>query len=272
MDEADGTTHVIVVGNEKGGAGKTTTAMHLAAFLLGRGFAVGTLDLDIRQRSFSRYIENRLRWAERRRMPMPEHIEIPKAQGDRLSVIQDMEQRNFIRAMAHLRSRCRFIVADCPGADSYLSRLAHAMADTLITPVNDSFVDFDLLARVDPDTLALKGPSIYSEMVWECRKARAEADRGEIDWVVMRNRTSHIYAKNRERVDTALEQLSKRLGFRVVNGLSERVIFREMFPAGLTLLDLTEDEANTNLTMSHVAARAEIRHMIKELALPEIEI
>jgi chromosome partitioning protein len=115
-------------------------------------------------------------------------------------------------------------------------------------------------------------PSIYSDMVWECRKARMQADQGMIDWVVMKNRTSHLFARNRERVEIALNILSKRLGFRLVTGLSERVIFREMFPAGLTLLDLTENEANANLTMSHVAARTEIRNIIKELQLPGVQV
>ena len=104
------------------------------------------------------------------------------------------------------------------------------------------FVDFDLLAKVDPETLTIEAPSIYAENVWLCRKARAQADGGSIDWVVLRNRTSHIHAKNRQRLEDALDQLSKRLGFRQVPGFSERVVYREMFPAGLTLLDLTEDE------------------------------
>ena len=265
-------THVIVVGNEKGGAGKTTTAMHLAAFLLGKGYKVGTLDLDIRQQSFTRYVENRVRWGDRRKTPLSEHVVLEPATGDTVAELRRQDQDMFASAMGHLRATSDFVVVDCPGADSYLSRLGHATADTLISPINDSFVDFDLLAHVDPDTLEVGKPSIYSDMVWECRKARMQADQGMIDWVVMKNRTSHLFARNRERVETALNILSKRLGFRVVTGLSERVIFREMFPAGLTLLDLTENEANANLTMSHVAARTEIRNIIKELQLPGVQV
>lgn len=264
-------SHVIVVGNEKGGAGKTTTAMHLAAYLLGQGFKVGTLDLDIRQQSFTRYVENRKRWGDRRNTPLSEHVVLGVSTGDTVSEIRRQDEDMFASAMGHLRATSDFVLVDCPGADSYLSRLGHATADTLISPINDSFVDFDLLANVDPDTLEVGSPSIYSDMVWECRKARMQADQGMIDWVVMKNRTSHLFARNRDRVDKCLDVLSKRLGFRLVTGLSERVIFREMFPAGLTLLDLTEDEANANLTMSHVAARAEIRNIIKALKLPGLE-
>lgn len=264
--------HVIVVGNEKGGAGKTTTAMHIAAFLLSLGKHVGTLDLDVRQRSLTRYVENRMVWAGRRDISMPEHIALDAAVAETVKEVQRLDQENFVQAIGHLRANNDYVVVDCPGTDTYLSRLGHATADTLITPINDSFVDFDLLARVDADTLQISAPSIYSEMVWDCKKARAIADQGSIDWIVMRNRTSHVFAKNKERVENALKSLSARLGFRLVDGLADRVVFREMFPAGLTLLDLTEDEANTNLTMSHISARAEIWRMMESLELPELDI
>lgn len=268
-----GDPHVIVVGNEKGGSGKTTTAMHLAAALLGMGFSVGTLDLDSRQRSFTRYIENRQAWTERsgRRVSMPDHAVTAPATGATIKERQVSDKFSFLTAIARLRSRNQFVVIDSPGSDTFLSRLGHASADTLITPINDSFVDFDLLGRVDPDTLEIKGPSIYSELVWECRKARAAADSGSIDWIVIRNRTSHVHAKNRERVDKALMDLSDRLHFRVLSGLSERVIFREMYPAGLTLLDLTAEEASTTLTMSHIAARAEVIALLENLNLPGVK-
>jgi len=264
--------HVIVVGNEKGGSGKTTTAMHITTALLIAGKRVGTLDLDVRQRSLTRYIENRQSWAGRRDMAMPEHLVLEPVTGNDMAVRQQDENDTFTKAITKLRDNNEFVIVDSPGSDTYLSRLGHASADTLITPINESFVDFDLLAHVDPDSLAIKAPSIYAEMVWSCRKARARMDGGSIDWVVLRNRTSHIHAKNRKRVETALDELSRRLGFRQVSGLSERVVFREMFPAGITLLDLTDHEANASLTMSHVAARAEVRALLSALNLPGVDL
>jgi chromosome partitioning protein len=83
--------------------------------------------------------------------------------------------------------------------------------------------------------------SFYAELIWEAREERAMATiregRREMDWVVVRNRTQHVEARNQRRLDRALGELSKRAGFRVVSGLSERVIYRELFPSGLTLLD-----------------------------------
>jgi chromosome partitioning protein len=262
--------HVIVVGNEKGGSGKTTTAMHIATGLLVLGKSVGCLDLDVRQRSFTRYMENRKSWVGRRDIAMPEHIALDPAQGDDLQARDGFENEVFLAALEVLHRQNDFIIIDCPGSDTHLSRLGHAAADTLITPINESFVDFDLLAHVDPDSLAILGPSIYAELVWSCRKARAATDGASIDWVVIRNRTSHIHAKNRKRVEDALDDLSRRLGFRQVSGLSERVVFREMFPAGITLLDLTNEEANASLTMSHVAARQEVRALLSALNLPGV--
>jgi chromosome partitioning protein len=260
--------HVIVLGNEKGGAGKTTVAMHVVAALLEAGKSVGTLDLDVRQQSFSRYIANRQMWVGRRDMAMPEHITLQAGSHNNLDTRQQQESESFVQALGHLRANHDFVVVDCPGSDSYLSRLGHASADTLITPMNESFVDVDLLATLDPNTLEISGPSIYAEMVWSCRQARVQANGAAIDWVVLRNRTSHIHAKNRKRVEATLEALATRLAFRQIDGLSERVVFREMFPAGLTLLDLTSEEANASLTMSHVAARAEVKALLNGLKLP----
>jgi len=259
---------VIVVGNEKGGAGKTTVSMHLIAALLNAGKRVGAIDLDIRQRSLSNYIEHRRRWVGKREIAMPEQIELEATTGHSIIDRQKEEADAFVNALGQLRTRNDFVIVDCPGADSYFARLGHAAADMLITPMNESFVDFDLLAKVDPETLTIQRPSIYAENVWSCRKARAQADGGSIDWVVLRNRTSHIHAKNRQRLEEALNELSKRLGFRQVPGFCERVVYREMFPAGLTLLDLSDEETGPGLTMSHVAARAELTAMLAALQLP----
>lgn len=263
--------HVIVLGNEKGGSGKTTSAMHVIAVLLQEGFRVASMDLDSRQRSLSRYVENRAAWSQSNgvRLAMPDHQVIELSQKETVAERQEDERERFQAGLARASAAHDFVVIDCPGSDSFLSRLGHAVADTLITPMNDSFVDFDLLARVDPQTYEIKGPSVYSEMVWESRKRRAMADGGSIDWVVMRNRLSMLDAKNKRRLEGVLETLADRIGFRLAPGFGERVIFREMFPSGLTLLDLKE---GGGWSMSHVAARAEVRQLIETLDLPLAEM
>jgi len=265
-----GSAHTIVLGNEKGGSGKTTTAMHVIALLLHEGARVGSMDLDGRQRSLTRYVENRKAWADGAgvNLVMPDHVVLPRSDLDTVSEAQAAERAAFETAFARLSSENDFVVIDCPGTDSFLSRLGHAAADTLITPMNDSFVDFDLLGRVDPQTWKIKGPSVYSEMVWESRKRRVMADGGKIDWIVMRNRLSTLAAKNKRRVENVLDALADRIGFRLAPGFGERVIFREMFPSGLTLLDLRSQGVDTPLSMSHVAARAEVRGLLDELELP----
>ena len=119
--------------------------------------------------------------------------------------------------------------------------------------------------QVDPENFKVKRLSFYSELMWETRKTRAKADGVAIDWVVLRNRLHHMEARNQRRVGEALSELSKRVGFRVIPGLSERVIFRELFPSGLTLLDRGH---LGELGVSHVAARQELREMIAGFALP----
>ena len=260
--------HVIVTGNEKGGSGKSTTAMHLFVAIARQGFSVGAMDLDLRQTTFFRYLENRAAFAKRtgQELFLPRQIRLrPSDLRDRVEAEAE-EERWFAQAIAELDRTCDFIVIDCPGADSFYSQMAHASADTLITPINDSLVDFDLLARMDPETGKVLGPSIYSEMVWKARQLRSQAGLAPVDWVVLRNRVSTLHARNKRKVGDALEHLSKRIGYRVVPGFSERVIFREMFLNGLTLLDLRDQ--GFAFSLSHVAARQEIRDLLKALNLP----
>ncbi|HAC58365.1 MAG: ATPase [Parvibaculum sp.] len=264
--------HIIVLGNEKGGSGKTTTAMHIIAHLLHAGYRVGSIDLDGRQRSLTRYVENRKAWADAANvnLVMPDHAVIVRSTLGTVSEANAAEEAELAGTISRLSSANDYLVIDCPGSDNNLSRLGHAHADTLITPMNDSFVDFDLLGRVDPQSYKVLGPSVYSEMVWECRKRRAVSDGGEIDWIVVRNRLSHVDAKNKRRVEAVLETLARRIGFRTGPGFGERVIFREMFPSGLTLLDLREEGVDTQMSMSHVAARAEVRALAEALNLPVV--
>lgn len=265
--------HVIVVGNEKGGAGKSTVAMHLCIGLLRMGMTVGVLDLDVRQRSLARYLENRSRWIRNTGapLPLPETVRIDASGSRDLDQAEAEEASHFEESLKRLSERCNFIIVDAPGGDTFLSRTAHSAADTLITPLNDSFVDFDLLGDVDPQTLEVARPSFYAELVWECRKKKALATRRPIDWVVMRNRMSPLDARNKQRVGEALDNLARRIGFRIAPGLSERVIYRELFPMGLSLLDLQDSGSGVAFTMSHVAARQEIRDLLIVLKLAGLE-
>jgi chromosome partitioning protein len=108
-------------------------------------------------------------------------------------------------------------------------------------------------------------------MVWNARQLRAQAGLKPIDWIVLRNRLGAQQMHNKKKVGAALEELSKRIGFRVSPGFSERVIFRELFPRGLTLLDL-RDTGVDQLNLSNIAARQEVRDLMKELKLPGVEV
>ena len=268
-----GRAHRIVVGNEKGGAGKSTVAIHLAIALMRMGWRVGVIDLDVRQASLSRYLDNRRRWSERRgvTVPIPEQAVLSASSARSLDEAEEQETGNWRRAMERLHGACDFIIIDAPGSNTHYSRLAHAEADTLISPINDSFVDFALLAEVDPDTFEVGRPSAYADMVWTGRKMKAKAEKSTIDWVVMRNRVSTLDARNKRRVGQGLRALSQRIGFRLAPGFSERVIYRELFPAGLTLIDLTEAGSSMTFTMSHVAARQELRELLIILKLPGLD-
>ena len=258
----------IVVGNEKGGSGKSTAAMHLIVGLLRAGRKVGSIDVDSRQATLTRYLDNRRATATGKGvdLPMPTHarVEFSRARG----TDGDAEERaRFEAALGHLAATHDVVVVDTPGADTFLSRLAHSHADTIVTPMNDSFVDLDLLAKIEADTLKVVRPSLYAEMVWETKKQRMVRDGGTIDWIVMRNRLAAVEARNKRAVGQVLEQLARRIGFRLAPGFGDRVIFRELFLHGLTLLDLGDRKLGVALGLSHVAARQEVRDLLAAVGL-----
>lgn len=260
---------VIVFGNEKGGAGKSTIAIHLITALLHEGAKVATIDLDLRQQSMGHFFNSRKAWSASAGAVLPMPMEDVLAGGIALAKGEAADApARFDALFGEATAEADYLVIDTPGGDTALSRVAHSRADLIVTPMNDSFVDFDLLGLVDPVTLDLLRPSIYSETVWESRKIKMVERRSSIDWVVLRNRLATTEARNRRRVEERMVALARRAGFRISPGLRDRVIYRELFPFGLTVADLSPGVRPVPVSLSHVAARQELRALIHELGLP----
>ena len=258
---------VIVVGNEKGGAGKSTLAIHMACALLHDSYTVATIDLDLRQQSMARFFESRATWTAASSAVLPMPVAGPAAPRS-LAGKSDDEAAASLKAMiAEAAAGADYVVIDTPGADTLVSRIAHSEAELIVTPMNDSFVDFDMLGHVDPVTLELLKPSLYAEVVWESRKRRMVSTRKSIDWVILRNRLASTEARNRRRLDDRLEALGKRVGFRIGPGLRDRVIYRELFPFGLTVADLSPTVRPIPVSLTHVAARQELRSVMAAIGV-----
>jgi chromosome partitioning protein len=271
IQESPQSAHVVVLGNEKGGSGKSTTALHIAVALLKAGQRVATIDLDSRQKSFTHYVENRRAWAQRSgvKLEVPTHICVERGETGSVDANEAREFANFSRAIGSIERTHDVVIIDTPGNDTYLMRLAHSMADTLITPLNDSFVDFDVLATLDPQTFGVTGASHYAEMVREARRQRRLVDGRMTDWIVIRNRLSTLGSRNKRLVGEGLNELAKRMGFRTIDGFAERVVYREFFPRGLTALDdLDEATLGMRPNMSHLTAREEVIALLNALHLP----
>ena len=262
-------TQVIVVGNEKGGAGKSTIAMHLVTALLWSGAPTAVIDLDLRQQSIGRFLSNRRTWlaAAGAEAPMPTEYRLGEDNAYFANADPQEALARFERAFSEAKNENAYVVIDTPGGDTPLMRAAHGEADLIVTPMNDSFLDFDLLGQVDPVTLDLVKPSIYAETVWASRKARAMRDGRSIDWVVLQNCLATTEARNRKRLQERVQGLSRRVGFRVGPGLRDRVIYRELFPFGLTVADLSSSIRPVAVSLAHVAARQELRSLMHALKL-----
>ncbi len=262
-------THVIVVGNEKGGSGKSTTAFHLAIYLLYQGFRVASIDVDSRQQTFTQYVRNRRTWMQARSLSLPltTHFHLPLARNDSIKENQKLEFDLFRQAVMEIEGEADYLIVDTPGFDTHLTRLAHSMADTLVTPLNDSIIDLDVLCRLDPVTGEPREMSHYAKLVQRARTERLTIDGRTIDWVLVRNRIAMLSSRNMRLVQNGLEKISVRLGCRVADGIAERVILRSLFPTGMTVFDPLDGEMMGGLT-SMQRAREEYRQLVDALHLP----
>jgi chromosome partitioning protein len=268
---------VIVVGNEKGGSGKSTVALHVAVGLLRLGYRVGTIDLDSHQGTLTSAMKNRWRSMtaeEGAGILMPEHVHIDRA--DDLSdafARRDAERWRVETVIDELAAGNDFLVIDTPGSDRFLSVVGHSYADTLITPINDSFVDLDLITKVDADTLKAQRPGVYTEMVWDLTRQRQKRDGRTINWFVMRNRLG-ADTLHKQDVARMVADLQRPLGFTEAPGFSEREVFRQLFLHGLTLLDLREGSRfaeRYTLDLASINARQEVRNLVR-MILPQKEV
>ena len=260
---------VIVVGNNKGGSGKSTVAMHVAIALIKAGQRVATIDLDNKQKTLTHYVDYRRDWARQcsLELDIPTHMCFETI-GGRTSEVETLGRSALAEIVERLGRSHDFVVIDGPGHDTYLTSFAHSLADTLITPLNDSFLDFDVLGTIDAQSFKVTGISHYAKMVEQARRERSVHDQPPFDWVVLRNRLSTLGSRNKRLVGDALGELSTTLNFRLVDGLAERVIFREFYPRGLTAVDdVSQLTLGARPTMSHVTARLELERLMTAIML-----
>jgi chromosome partitioning protein len=246
---------IIVFANEKGGVGKSTLAFHCCAALCNAGYRVAAIDLDSRQRSLARALENREGTARRLKvkLPHPNYSTLLHQTGAALS-----------QEIARIGSNADFVILDVAGHDSPIGRHAIALADTMVTPVNSSFVDIDLLGQFDSLTMELKRFGSFTRLVQELREVRDHRNKPPADWVVVRNRLRRSGSTNEARVGEALAMLSTKAGFRLAPSLGERVAYRELFLLGLTVFDLKHIP---EFARAQPVAKSEIAHLISELRL-----
>lgn len=263
--------HVIVVGNEKGGSGKSTTALHIAVALMKAGQKVATIDLDCRQQSLTRLVLNRRDWAKRTgaSLELPIHRCLKMGDTQHIAENEQLELSQLMNAISTVENVVDCVVIDTPGYDTYLMRLAHSLADTLVTPINDSFLDLDVFASFNPETYQVVEESHYAELVRTARHSRRKFDGSTIDWIVMRNRLAPLRSRNKTRVAESLFALSQQLVFRPIDGFGERVVYRELVPRGLTALDdLNEATLGSRPGQGHYTARTEVLAFLQQLKKP----
>ncbi len=254
----DKNAHIIVVSNEKGGTGKSTISMHLAIKLLQEGFSVLAVDMDGRQGTLSRYIHNRNQFAQANdfRICTPEILTIAPV-DDYAQISNHIKDSQ--NAINQLKTKFDAIIIDTAGNKNYLFDVAHQFANTLITPMSDSLIDLNVLSQIDSQNNNQVGH--YAQYVWEVKKTLAQQNKTMLNWIVVGNKVSAFNSRNKNQVFEKLNSISKLCGFRVAKSIKDRVIYKELFMQGLTVLDLNSKELKHKLTLSHIAAKQEIRDL-----------
>lgn len=249
-------THVIVLGNEKGGTGKSTLAMHLAIRLMQENFKIAVIDLDGRQGSLTKYIENRKRFCSNNNVSLPiPSLYVFEPQKDEAN---KSEIKNLIN---DLKGRFDALILDTAGSRNYLFELAHEYPHTLITPISDSLIDLAAIADINPQTGEILRAGHYAEFVWDVKKKLAAQNLPCLNWVVCGNKISSFNSNNKKTVFAKLENISKLYGFRFSAGLKDRVIYKELFLDGLTVLDMNTPELHKRMTVSHLSAKMELNSL-----------
>jgi len=271
--------------------------MHIVVALLKAGKRVACFDLDLNQQTLTRYLANRQEWDRKhgRKLQLPDHYPVKErnAYGTARNLKQFIAQlrkdrrarkENFIDSgglshsadlrqfISQLREIGRadkhdFIIIDTPSGVQHLSLIAHGMADTLITPINDSFFDLDVLVAMESSDLEPQ-LSAYANMVWRALEARSNVSGRATDWIIVRNRLEPADSNNQRQITLVLDVLQRKLGFRVARGLLERPAYREFFAAGLTVFDFAEgSESSAEFNRSNSIARVELENLIREIGL-----
>ena len=204
--------HVIVVGNEKGGAGKSTISIHLTVALLEGGLqgrlhrsrhAPADADAVLRKSPF--LVAATRDWP----IELPLHCAMRARRNATTSApTRRWSSRMFADAIGAVEHEYEFVVIDTPASDSYLMRLAHSLADTLVSPLNDSYVDIDVFSRVQHDRTQRGAVSQYADLVMQARRKRRLVDNGVIDWVMVRNRIASIASNNARQIAVSIARLS----------------------------------------------------------------
>ena len=291
--------HVVVIGNQKGGSGKSTFVMHIVGALLKAGKRVACFDLDLNQQTLTRYLANRREWDRKhgRKLQLPDHY--PVKERDAYGTARNLKQfiaqfkkdgrahkddfidsgglshsadlRQFISQLREIgrADKHDFIIIDTPSGVQHLSLIAHGMADTLISPINDSFFDLDVLVAMESSDTEPQ-LSAYANMVWRALEARSNVSGRATDWIIVRNRLEPVDSNNQRQITLVLDVLQRKLGFRIARGLRERPAYREFFAAGLTVFDFAEgSKSSAESDRTNSLARLELENLIREIGLIE---
>lgn len=248
---------IIVFGHEKGGTGKSTLTIHVAIGLKMQNYTVGVIDLDARQGTSIRFLTRR----ERLDLMVPDqYFGILNSTSDSKEIAFKEDEIALKTAITKMRD-LDYIIIDTRGSNNNFTQLAINFCDKLITPINDSVLDIDMLISIGSKDQVFFGP--YTQTVWEQKKQRnLQNNMKPIDWYLIRNRVSPIVTKNTNNCTAMLETICRKIGCKLGPSITERVIYKETLDRGLLLFDL-QDQASISNFQTFSKAYEDISRLVE---------
>lgn len=241
---------IVTIGSFKGGTGKTTMAAVLGTAMTLRGLKVRVIELETQTKPLARYQASR----EFADLDGPKVTDLNVSGGT--PDVKDWQMTfSSVKADAE-RAGIDVVIIDTTSVWKPEVIAAHLMADLVLTTVTESPIDlYQIMPTEGPSMQAVRP---YAQLIDLVRRHAEKAERTNFDWFLCLNRKSHLITRVGERVRDRLTEFTDESRIQMVEGLVDRVGYRNMMDTGITPMDVI---AGQPVQRSQIAARTEVNRL-----------
>ncbi len=241
----------ITIGSFKGGTGKTTLTAVLGTALANRGIKTSIIELETNTKPLARF-EAARSFAD---LPTSSVAELALSGGN--PDIRDW-QMMLSRQIEQAKVRgCQLTIIDTGSVWKPEVIAAHLLADLVLTTVTESPIDlYQFMPGAGPN---MQANHPYAELINLVRRNAEKTNKVNFDWTLCINRRSHLRTRVGDSVYQRLQSFTRATDVSLMDGLTDRVAYRNMMETGVTPLD---DISGEPIARSALAARTEVARLV----------